>query len=145
MKITTKQIYLGVLILVVVYVIYKSGILNPKAQPPIDSVKNAKDGSTPSHQSGGAEYESIATSIYNTFTDNWLLWNNTEAITVLERLNGMNDADLIEVSNAFNVKFAGKTPSTLKATLQGEYLTFWSNQADTLRDEVVKRLTGLNA
>ncbi len=141
---------MGVLFLMLAFIIYKSGYLNPSSKGQVDASSGAKDGSTPTHPQNAGEYKNAATSVYNAFNrEGWfgsLYFDEDTAVSELNKLNNLSDADLISVANAYHAKYGGTQTPTLKELLAGEYLDgmIWQSEADKLRDKVVNRLTILN-
>lgn len=150
MVLKQRDLLMIALVVALVFVVIKTGILNPNTKGKIDPSKgSAKDGSTATYAANSTEYKNMATNVHNAFANDDIfgsLWfDNDLALAELTSLNNLNDSDLIGVSNAYNSKFGGSENPTLKGLLAGEYISVFSSPAETMRDIVVNRLIALNS
>lgn len=148
MKFKQKDIIIVVLIVIIAYVIIKTGILNPRAKGKVDPTYGNKDGSQPTYAPSSQEYKNIATSVYDAFQrKGWLgsmYFDPDTAIAELNKLQRLSDADLKSVANAYSEKYSSSNFPNLKSMLAQEYLSIFSSTQNDLRDSVVRRMTDLN-
>lgn len=119
---------------------YQKGWLNPNRGVKKNPNSPVNDGTDDNQPLTNQEASGYATSVYNTFVNNWSYFGSIdEAHAQLELLNNMTIPNLTRVHNAYIEKYSQNGEyNTIKDLISAEWLGW--NDTGYLRDELVKKM-----
>lgn len=137
--IDTKTKIAGAVLILVFFIALKKGVFSADKGRDIDPDKGAQDGSTPTKDQ--AYYINKAISIHESLSS-YGQGLSGELYNIIQDLENLNDADLIEVANAYASKYPNDEYKTLYALISST-TTFYFSSTYTLKYELLDRLKKL--
>lgn len=125
--------------IVVLFIALQKGVFSKDKGKQLDTARTVTDGSQPSLQP--EQYTNKATSIHNSLQSN-LQGFGGELESIVDDLQALKDADLIETANAYARLYPNDEYKTLHNVIQGT-TAFYFNDVYTKKYELLARMKKL--